>query len=286
MKYDIAAKVVIDIAKEAILRRFLDMDIDNVQLIDNLPEETVSLKRSDFPLQVVLKDGKKIIILIEIQTRFNKNFILRLIDYTIRFMLKYRLKVRPLVLLLTPSRKATGFYKDEIFTFNYQVVRFWELNAKKYMDEINLYPFVPIMSGGEDFLEEAEKRIYENSEISEENKADLLTAMAIFAGLKDRNLALQLIERRRDIMIQSAAYEIIKEDGRKEGLQEGLEKGLEKGLKKGLYDAISFGLELKFGDKGINLMKKVTKVKSVEKLELIKNTIRTNDKLEDIEKLI
>ena len=70
-------------------------------------------------------------------------------------------------------------------------------------------------------------------------------------------------------MIQSAAYEIIKEDGRKEGLQEGLEKG----LKKGLYDAISFGLELKFGDKGINLMKKVTKVKSIEKLELIKNTI-------------
>jgi predicted transposase YdaD len=87
-------------------------------------------------------------------------------------------------------------------------------------------------------------------------------------------------------MIQSAAYEIIKEDGRKEGLQEGLEKGLEKGLKKGLYDAISFGLELKFGDKGINLMKKVTKVKSIEKLELIKNTIRTNNKLEDIEKLI
>ena len=83
-------------------------------------------------------------------------------------------------------------------------------------------------------------------------------------------------------MIQSAAYEIIKEDGRKEGLQEGLEKG----LKKELYDAISFGLELKFGDKGINLMKKVTKVKSIEKLELIKNTIRINNKLEDIEKLI
>ena len=119
-----------------------------------------------------------------------------------------------------------------------------------------------------------------------EKKADLLTAMAIFAGLKDKNLALQLIERRRDIMIQSAAYDIIKEDSRKEGLQEGLEKGLEKGLKKGLCEAISLGLELKFGDKGTNLIKKVTKVKSIEKLELIKNTIRTNNKLEDIEKLI
>ena len=38
-------------------------------------------------------------------------------------------------------------------------------------------------------------------------------------------------------MIQSAAYEIIKEDGRKEGLQEGLEKGLEKGLKQGEWNA-------------------------------------------------
>jgi hypothetical protein len=47
-------------------------------------------------------------------------------------------------------------------------------------------------------------------------KADLLTALAIFAGLKDHHLARQLVERRRDLMIESYTYEIIKQEGIRE----------------------------------------------------------------------
>jgi hypothetical protein len=93
MKYDVAAKVVIETGKEVILQRFLGLNADNIQLIEQLPEETPSLKRSDFPMRVVLKDGHEVIVLVEIQTEFDNDFILRLIDYTVRFQLKYHLEL-------------------------------------------------------------------------------------------------------------------------------------------------------------------------------------------------
>jgi len=82
------------------------------------------------------------------------------------------------------------------------------------------------MKDGRNFIEKAEREIYENQEIELIRKADLLTAMAIFAGLKDKEMSLWLINRRRDIMIRSAAYEIIKEEGIKEGEQQGIKQTL------------------------------------------------------------
>jgi len=205
-------------------------------------------------------------------------------------MLKYHLKLIPLVLLLTPSSIATGFYEDDLLTFRYHIVRFWELRPEDFRDEIMLYPFIPIMNGGEKLLDETETKIYRDASMSMEIKSDLLTTMAIFAGLKDRDLAAQLIRRRRDIMIQSAAYEILAEEARKEGLREGLREGIKEGKLEGriegLHDAISLGLEIKFGTDGLLLYEKMQKIDSIEKLELIKEAIKIADKIEDIEKLL
>ncbi|MDQ1326855.1 MAG: hypothetical protein QG641_135 [Candidatus Poribacteria bacterium] len=71
MQYDIASKVVISLGKEAILRRFFNMDTKTIELIEELPQETTSLRRSDYPLRVTLKDGREKIVLIEIQTDFD-----------------------------------------------------------------------------------------------------------------------------------------------------------------------------------------------------------------------
>jgi len=175
MQYDIASKVVIGMGKEAILRRFLDMDPETIELIEEIPQETTSLRRSDFPMHVTFKNGQEIIVLLEIQTDFDQNFSLRLIEYYVRFRLKYGLDVIPYVMLFTPSNQATGLYSDRALTFNYQVIRFWELNSKDYLNEIWLYPFLSLMREGETLLSEAEKTIYESKEISDEKKADLLT---------------------------------------------------------------------------------------------------------------
>jgi predicted transposase YdaD len=61
----------------------------------------------------------------------------------------------------------------------------------------------------------------------------MLTGMAFLAGLVSKELTRHLIARRRDLMIQSAAYEIIKE----EGLQEGRVEGETKGLAEAVLDA-------------------------------------------------
>ncbi|MGQ9609744.1 MAG: hypothetical protein ACUVWN_10590, partial [bacterium] len=129
MKYDIAAKVALDFGKESILQEFAGIMPKDILYLEELPEETVSLKRSDFPLRVTLQNGNEIIVLIEVQTEFDNDFVLRLIDYTVRFKLKYHLVVIPLVLLLTKSSLATGLYEDDIIVFKYKIVRFWEMNA-------------------------------------------------------------------------------------------------------------------------------------------------------------
>lgn len=168
-------------AKESILRRFLDMDPDVIEFIEELPQETTSLRRSDFPLHVIKKDGNEVIVLIEIQTDFEKDFALRLVEYTVRFRLKYGMEVIPFVMLFTPTQQATGFYEDNVLTFKYRVLRFWELDSKNFDGEIWLYPFTPLMQNGESLLNKAEKEIYESKDLSNDEKADLLTAMAIFA---------------------------------------------------------------------------------------------------------
>jgi len=290
MKYDITAKTIIDIAKEEILHSFLGIESDSIELLEELPEETTSIRRSDFPLHVVQKDGNEMIIILEIQTHFNSDFVLRLIDYTVRFKLKYHLKVKPWVLLLTPSSLATGTYEDDVLTFKYEVIRLWMLQAKNFLDKIYLYPFLPLMNGGEELLEKADRTIYEDKEISKDRKADLLSAMAIFAGLKDEKLGIRLSERRRDIMIESPVYEFIKEEGRKEGIIEGMKEGMKEGrkegLKEGLYNTLSLVLDMKFGTDGIALMEKVRKIDSIERLETIIKTIKTAKKIDEIKKLI
>ncbi|GAB6162626.1 hypothetical protein JCM12298_17850 [Desulfothermus naphthae] len=57
--------------------------------------------------------------------------------------------------------------------------------------------------------------------------------MGILSGLisrgipmKSRGIPMKLIKRKRDIMIDSAAYEIIKREGFEEGIQQGLEQGI------------------------------------------------------------
>jgi flagellar biosynthesis/type III secretory pathway protein FliH len=47
---------------------------------------------------------------------------------------------------------------------------------------------------------------------------------------------------RRDIMRESIAYDLIKEEGLKEGLQQGLEKGFQQGLEKGLKQGLEKGM--------------------------------------------
>ena len=102
----------------------------------------------------------------------------------------------------------------------------WEYEAREFLSaDTGLLPFVPLMKGGLDLMVQAENRIY--AEVKEtEKRADLLASLAIFAGLKDAGMAKIFMERRRDLMIESPVYELIKQEGRQEGKQEGKQEGI------------------------------------------------------------
>ncbi len=140
------------------------------------------------------------------------------------------------------------------------------------------------MKDGEKYLEEAEKKIYQ-SKAPREDKADLLTGMAILGGLISQEIPLKLIQRRRDIMIESAAYEIIKKEGFEEGLKQGIQQGIQQGIKQGLLKAIELGLKLKFGVEGLRLYPEIKRIEDIALLETISEAIETAKDLHEIEKL-
>lgn len=227
MEYDIAAKVVLEHAKETLLRWFAGLEPEQVELLEALPQETVSLRRSDFPLWVRTQDDQEHIVLLEFQTRWERDVPLRLAEYAIRFRLKYALPVQSIVVVFRRSGNIPEVYEDATLRYRYGVVRLWEASAEEVLagEEWGLYPFIPLMAGEEGTVFDAAERLY-TSELARREKADLLTALTIFAGFRSDSLVQRLLRERRDIMSESIAYEIIKREGHQEGHQEGRQEGM------------------------------------------------------------
>ena len=76
MKYDIATKVLMDKAGERILERFLDLNIEYLELVEELPQETVSLKRSDYVFRVTTKEGKLFVVIWEFLSTWKRRDIM------------------------------------------------------------------------------------------------------------------------------------------------------------------------------------------------------------------
>ncbi|OIP88454.1 MAG: hypothetical protein AUK55_16100 [Syntrophobacteraceae bacterium CG2_30_61_12] len=222
MHYDIAAKVLMEKCRGEIPRRFLGLSVAESSLLQELPQETVSLKRSDFPMLVTDESGEQRLVLLEIQSQWDRDIPLRLLDYRSRYLLKHQVEAISCILLLRPSGAAVTCYKDTEVTYSYRLIRVYELDAREIIQEkvLCLMPFVPLMQHGKELVDRADSALYESS-LPREDKADMLTVMTIFSGLISSELPHLLVSRRRDIMIESAAYDIIKQEGHEQGLRQG-----------------------------------------------------------------
>ena len=242
--YDIAAKVLIDICRDEILRRFLHLDVNHSSLIENLPQETVSVKRSDFPMKVIDAEGRQTLVLLEIQTEWNDRVPLNLLDYRIRHILSSGLPTISAVLLLKPSQRATDRYTDEELDFRYRLIRLYEMDAREAVEQwpTCLLPFVPLMKNGVEAIREAEQSIYD-APMPSGRKADMLTSMTILSGLVSDRLPFEILSRRRDMMIESAGYELIKQEGFQQGVQQGIQQGVQQGIQQGVQQGIQQGVQ-------------------------------------------
>ncbi len=223
----------------------------------------MSLKRSDFPILVTDEQGKQSLVLLEVQSEWQRDVPLRLLDYRSRYLLQQKTaEAISCVLLLRPSDTARGYYGDNEVTFRFRLVKVYELDAREVVHEgvACLMPFVPLMRHGEELMEEADRLLYE-SPLPRADKADMLTAMAILSGLVSSRLPPVLLSRRRDIMIESAAYDLIKEEGLQQGLQQG--KVLE------AQEAVLDNLEARFEVVPESITKKLQQIKELHVLKTL-----------------
>ncbi|OAG27588.1 RpnC/YadD family protein [Thermodesulfatator autotrophicus] len=291
MYYDIASKVILSRCKEPFLSFFCGLSVKEAYLIESRPQETTSLRRADFVLKTILDNNQETLVLIEFFSSWKSWYPLRTLECRCRHILQENLPVITFCILFTPSTKAQNYYQDDEVNYQFNLVKLYEIDAREVLEKGPpcLLAFIPLLKDGYKFIDEAEKKIY-HSNTPKENKADLLTGMAILGGLISEEIPLKLIQRRRDIMIESAAYEIIKkegyEEGLKEGIQQGIRQGLQQGLKQGLLEAIELGLKLKFGTEGLKLLPRIAKIERPEYLSAIKEAIEIAENLEEIEKLL
>ena len=96
-----------------------------------------------------------------------------------------------------------------------------------------------------------------------------------------------------DTIMPTLAEKWIKEGierGRQEGIQEGIQKGKVEGKKegilKGILEAIQFGLELKFGTKGLSLYPDISKIDDIVQLRSIKDAIIIAKDIDEIKDMI
>ena len=69
-------------------------------------------------------------------------------------------------------------------------------------------------------------------------------------------------------------------------IEKGIKQGLERGIKQGLEEArkiLCDLLELKYGKESLNLMDKIEKIKNLDELRLVREKIKSSDKLEELE---
>lgn len=217
-QYDVASKILMETCRDEIIQYFAGIDVLESTLIEELPQETVSLKRSDFPVMVKPREGQDALLIFELQTAWHPDVPLNLLDHRTRYQIKYKIDPLSFVILLKPSGTASGVYENNEVRFSFRLIKIYEMDAREVVDggPLCLMPFVPLMEHGADLLTEADDLIY-RSERTRIQKADMLTSMAILSGLVSENLPMELINRRKDIMIESAAYDIIKKDGIQEG---------------------------------------------------------------------
>ena len=87
-------------------------------------------------------------------------------------------------------------------------------------------------------------------------------------------------------MIESAAYEIIRQEGYQEGVNEGIELGIERGLQQGRQQGVLFAiktiLELRFGAQGLKLYPEIKKIEDIDLLETVADTARIAKDIEQI----
>ena len=147
---------------------------------------------------------------------YKPDFELRMFEYLSRIYLREKLPVYSVAIFLKKRKKPIPeeikieVFGEEFLKFRYKAIKLWEIDGDEILSskEIGLYPFLPLTK-----LKEPESAITKASNILiEKKKEDYLAILSVLTGLYYPNIAKKLLER-RDLMLKSVVYDIIKKEG-------------------------------------------------------------------------
>ncbi len=178
-KYDRVSKVLIQTYDKEIIEYLLNIQVNSISSVDreiNLPE-----KHLDSTFNI----NDEYIINIEFQTEYDENIEQRLLLYRCLLKYKYNKPVKSVIIYLKESSNIKYEYsEDDQIKFKFDVVKIWELNLNKILEEkiLCLIPFMPIIKNEPELIKSAYNIIID-SEVEKEVKENLLNCMLVFSTL-------------------------------------------------------------------------------------------------------
>jgi predicted transposase YdaD len=239
MHYDIATKRLMEMGGEDILRVVAGLSLADVEGLDESGQETFDLKRCDYVARCKTLDGREAIAILEFQTRWEAIKALDMALYSLHHRRKHKTLVLPVMILLTADPRATGHYEDENVRASFHLVKLWEMEASALLQPNKpwLWPFAALAKNGVQAAAHVDTLIHESA-LPRREKSDLITIFTVFIGLKDMEVARLLANKRREIMIESPFYEVIKQEGKVEGKAEGKAEGKVESLREMVWTII------------------------------------------------
>ncbi|MDQ0286795.1 putative transposase YdaD [Desulfofundulus luciae] len=282
-EYDLIIKALVERYSPHFVQLVRGIPADRVE---RLEKEAVVVKRESDVLLNVCEDGYEYIMLIEIQTRPDREMPLRLLEYTAMQHREYRKPVYPVVLNLTGRPQEDGYGFDcldlTVVAFSYRVINLADLPAEEVLryGPVGIVPLVPLMRrqlSDEELMARCARRI---REAPAEWVPDLYVGLALFAhlGKIPDEVILKNIEVSK--MEASPLFEGIRQKWVNEGIQKGIQEGIQKGSREDRIEAILEVLEENTGRYPGEL---AVKLRAIEDMNTLKMLFRRAVRVKNLE---
>ncbi|MBD2727764.1 Rpn family recombination-promoting nuclease/putative transposase [Nostoc sp. FACHB-892] len=245
-------------------------------------------RESDVLIRVSSPQHGEFLLLNELQLRYQSNMPRRMRAYAALAEEKYNLPTYPVLIniLKTGNNEIPTSFTSNIAGLraiqDYRVINLWEIDVNIAFQQPlpSLLPFVPILKGGEN-----ESIIREALQIlrADEQLNQLETVLAFFATFVLENTLVQEIMRwDMSVLRESPWYQEIL----REGEARGKASGEVSGELRGILSAIEINLELKFSDRGLQLMPQINQIQDLERLKTILRNVVTANTIEELQQIL
>ncbi|QHG15874.1 transposase [Nostoc sp. ATCC 53789] len=249
-------------------------------------------RESDVLIRVSSPQHGEFLLLNELQLRYQSQMPRRMRAYAALAEEKYNLPTYPVLIniLKTGNNEIPTSFTSNIAGLraiqDYRVINLWEIDVNIAFQQPlpSLLPFVPILKGGEN-----ESIIREALQIlrADEQLNQLETVLAFFATFVLENTLVQEIMRwDMSVLRESPWYQEILREGEARGEARGEERGKASGELRGILSAIEINLELKFSDRGLQLMPEINQIQDLERLKTILRNIVTANTIEELQQIL